>query len=82
MNHPFLVRTAEAQRNLTANRSELVGYDTQTRVMLLILQKSVAYRTSILLLVVFNMASAAILIGIVLYDSSRLAKKAALLRIG
>jgi hypothetical protein len=76
------MRTAEAQHNLTASRRELVGHDTQAQIMLLILQKSVTYRTSILLLVVFNMASAAILIGIVLYDSSRLAKKAALLRIG
>jgi preprotein translocase subunit SecG len=50
--------------------------------MELILQKSVKYRTSIMLLVAFNMVSAVVLIGLVLFDSSRLAKKAALLGTG
>jgi hypothetical protein len=77
-----LLRRVDAQQNPTANGTQPAVENAQTRIMQLILQKNVKYRTSIMLLVAFNMASAVVLIGLVLFDLSRLAKKAALLGTG
>jgi hypothetical protein len=82
MDRLSLLRRADALQNSTANGTQPAMENAQTHIMELMLQKSVKYRTSIMLLVAFNMASAVVLIGLVLFDSSRLAKKAALLGTG
>lgn len=65
---------AVAQRSHISTSSSMFNNETQKLIMELVHNNDVKYGMSTVLLVAFNMASAAIVVGLVLYDARSLAK--------